>query len=237
MSWSDNLNEKIKNKNQEIENKKNAIYQQHLQREKFFEIFWDKLLVFNSELDPNLRLAVDKKAFRGKIKRDCIGPLSFQRANEGFLPNIAINVNQYMINYYKKGKKIKYFYAYPTGQGKHNTPHYYFKPEDEKIKKLLENIILKNPYFEGFKDKGEPGSCFIASQIYGNNAHETISLQSYRDHFLAKSRIGRNFIHCYYRLSPPIANFIANKTLLKRIIKICFTDLFIKFILLKRGDK
>lgn len=61
--------------------------------------------------------------------------------------------------------------------------------------------------------KAPPASesgCFIATAAYGHpDLPEVIRLRRWRDGVLAHSAGGRCFIRCYYRLSPPIARWVA----------------------------
>lgn len=47
--------------------------------------------------------------------------------------------------------------------------------------------------------------CFIASSVYGPEAPQTEELRAFRDRSLMRSALGRAFVRCYYRLSPPVA--------------------------------
>ncbi len=53
------------------------------------------------------------------------------------------------------------------------------------------------------------GGCFIATAAFDHRmAPEVVSLRSFRDETLARTRWGRTLIFCYYRVSPPIARSI-----------------------------
>ncbi len=57
---------------------------------------------------------------------------------------------------------------------------------------------------------GKGDGCFIATVCYGSNtANEVILLQWFRDEYLSKNRLGRNFISAYYAFSPMLASFIS----------------------------
>lgn len=64
------------------------------------------------------------------------------------------------------------------------------------------------------------GSCFIATAVYGDyNAPEVLALRRFRDKHLQANVVGRAFIDFYYRLSPPIANWLSKKPRLVAKIK------------------
>jgi hypothetical protein len=45
--------------------------------------------------------------------------------------------------------------------------------------------------------------CYIATMAYGNYDHpQVLELRTFRDEFLSKSYLGRNFIKLYYKYSP-----------------------------------
>ena len=68
---------------------------------------------------------------------------------------------------------------------------------------------------------GGGGGCFIATAAYGTPlAEEVETLRKFRDEVLMKTTAGRDFVELYYKTSPPIADFIRNKPILKALIRI-----------------
>ena len=66
------------------------------------------------------------------------------------------------------------------------------------------------------------GACFIATAAFGSyRAPEVILLQKFRDRILLTSAPGRLFVEFYYRVSPPIADFIGHYDSLKRATRLC----------------
>lgn len=62
------------------------------------------------------------------------------------------------------------------------------------------------------------GGCFIATACYGIDSSQVEILRGWRDNTLLKSSFGNRFVDFYYNISPPIADFIKDKPLLKKIV-------------------
>jgi hypothetical protein len=62
---------------------------------------------------------------------------------------------------------------------------------------------------------GSSGGCFIATAAFGSYLHPFVAvLRTFRDVVLLPSSSGRSFVDWYYRVSPPIAQAIAQNGLL-----------------------
>jgi hypothetical protein len=69
------------------------------------------------------------------------------------------------------------------------------------------------------------GWCFIATAAYGTSTAEQIDvLREFRDVVLLESAAGSQFVALYYRLSPPIADFIARSDLLRTVVRELLVD-------------
>ena len=67
--------------------------------------------------------------------------------------------------------------------------------------------------------------CFIATAAYGTSTAEQIDvLREFRDVVLLKSTVGSQFVALYYRLSPPVADFIAGHELLRTLVRELVVD-------------
>jgi hypothetical protein len=74
------------------------------------------------------------------------------------------------------------------------------------------------------------GGCYIATMAYGDYDHpQVLELRKFRDDFLSKTIIGRNFIKLYYKYSPKLVQMLKNRQGVNLIIRKGL-DQFIKTI-------
>jgi hypothetical protein len=67
--------------------------------------------------------------------------------------------------------------------------------------------------------------CFIATAAYGTPTAEQIDvLREFRDAVLLKNTSGSLFVALYYRLSPPVADFIAGKEAVRTLVRDLLVD-------------
>jgi hypothetical protein len=67
---------------------------------------------------------------------------------------------------------------------------------------------------------GESGGCFIATAAYGSYLESHVNtLRSFRDQYLETNPIGSAFVSLYYKMSPPMADFIEKHPQLKPIVR------------------
>lgn len=108
--------------------------------------------------------------------------------------------------------KSESYYDYSDASSwKYRVKQLYSKEEIERIiKKHFIHIISVrwgfNPKYSYYCNNPNPsGGCYIATSIYKTyDCPQVWVLRRYRDHFLAKSFIGRIFIWIYYHISPSL---------------------------------
>ncbi|MGH7351565.1 MAG: CFI-box-CTERM domain-containing protein, partial [Candidatus Methylomirabilales bacterium] len=67
---------------------------------------------------------------------------------------------------------------------------------------------------------GSSGFCFIATAAFGSPlAPQVQLLREFRDRYLMTNAPGRLFVSTYYRISPPVATFIAESETLRAIVR------------------
>ena len=67
---------------------------------------------------------------------------------------------------------------------------------------------------------GSGGSCFIATAAYGSAmAEEVVTLRTFRDDHLTKSRAGRTFVRLYYEYSPAVADYIRERESVRAVVR------------------
>jgi uncharacterized repeat protein (TIGR02543 family) len=69
------------------------------------------------------------------------------------------------------------------------------------------------------------GACFIATAAYGSPTAEQLDvLREFRDVVLRKSNAGSQLVALYYKLSPPVADFISGDSFLRTLVRELLVD-------------
>ena len=67
--------------------------------------------------------------------------------------------------------------------------------------------------------------CFIATAAYGTETAPQLDiLRDFRDDALLNNALGSRFVDAYYKLSPPVANFIAKNDFVRAIVREVLID-------------
>jgi len=75
---------------------------------------------------------------------------------------------------------------------------------------------------------GGGNGCFIATAAYGSYLHpKVVILRDFRDHYLLTNTPGRAVVAAYYRLSPPLAAYIARHETLRSVVRILLAPLLL----------
>ena len=68
-------------------------------------------------------------------------------------------------------------------------------------------------------------ACFIATAAYGTETASQLDiLRDFRDQVLLDSTLGSRFVMAYYRVSPPVADFIAKSDFLRAVVREVLID-------------
>lgn len=71
---------------------------------------------------------------------------------------------------------------------------------------------------------GKDNPCFIATASFGTEMAEKISaLHKFRDAYLMNNPLGKTFVTAYYNYSPPVAEYIAQRSWLRAVVRIVLT--------------
>jgi hypothetical protein len=69
------------------------------------------------------------------------------------------------------------------------------------------------------------GYCFIATAAYGTETASQLNiLRDFRDQVLLKNALGSRFVATYYKVSPPVAAFIAKNDFLRAVVREVLVD-------------
>jgi hypothetical protein len=80
----------------------------------------------------------------------------------------------------------------------------------------VSDFVKYDPYLT--HKAGSP--CFIATAAFGNTLEGKINvLKSFRDTFLLTSPAGKAFVDGYYKYSPPIADYIAERAWVRAVVR------------------
>jgi hypothetical protein len=98
---------------------------------------------------------------------------------------------------------------------------YEFKAQLRYEGTVIEGAVLPFTTIPG----ASPSFCFVATAAYGTPAAEHIDvLREFRDVVLLERSVGSQFVALYYRLSPPVADFVARSDLSRTVVRELLVD-------------
>lgn len=75
-------------------------------------------------------------------------------------------------------------------------------------------------FWDNFRD-----ACFIATAAYGTETASQLDvLRDFRDQVLLENTLGSRFVEAYYKVSPPVAAFIAKNDFLRAVVREVIID-------------
>ena len=92
----------------------------------------------------------------------------------------------------------------------------------DKVLRTRQRLVQKAKVIDS-KFKPQPvtdpgGGCFVATSILGDYDHPfVVELCTFRDEVLLRRSCGRVFVRIYYRISPPVADFIRTRPRLRSL--------------------
>lgn len=91
----------------------------------------------------------------------------------------------------------------------------------EEIDSTNNIIYVRAPHLSLFLLGAPAGACFIATAAYGSplNSHVD-TLRSFRDQYLETNPLGSAFVSLYYKVSPPMADYIEKHPTLKPVVRV-----------------
>jgi len=95
---------------------------------------------------------------------------------------------------------------------------------EERLERWVDEVLLTVEFDVGKNAQlliGTLARCFIATAAYGTAmAQEIQVLREFRDGYLLTNSLGQSLVDLYYRISPPIAQFITEHPSLKPIVRV-----------------
>ncbi|MEW6026174.1 MAG: PQQ-binding-like beta-propeller repeat protein [Planctomycetota bacterium] len=76
------------------------------------------------------------------------------------------------------------------------------------------------------RGRGVSQGCFIATAVYGNYNHPNVLvLRNFRDNCLLTNALGRRFVDLYYKISPPVAEYLKHSPMQAFIIRLALNPI------------
>ena len=102
---------------------------------------------------------------------------------------------------------------------------FYYTYQTEGVKRATLRIARDNEELnlscETYVSSTTGSGCFIATAAFGTELEpEVVTLRKFRDEDLLTNKIGREFVSAYYKVSPPIADYIRERDNLRGAVRL-----------------
>ena len=88
--------------------------------------------------------------------------------------------------------------------------------DKEMFKDELVDAKAMSSKLQEAMEKSSGDGCFVATAIYGTYSHPDLTtLRGFRDNYLGRTNLGRQFIKSYYRFGPSLATYVKDRMLLR----------------------
>lgn len=156
-------------------------------------------ITLNSAIGENRRIRMKYSSSSGNRVRE-VNPYALQM-HEGI---------EYLVGYDHYRNEVRHFR--PTRmKWVEETDKLFEAPSDFDASAYLSEQLQARRSCRGSSRQSSSG-CFIATAAYGTpQAKEIDQLRDFRDTVLLQSTVGTLFVKLYYRLSPPVADWISRK--------------------------
>ena len=138
-------------------------------------------------------------------------------------PNMATNKDALPVNYSTKTERTTAPLYKLSGEKADNNAEIETVDANGAVLRVYVDSIIAGDNTE--TNAQVPSFCFIATASYGLDSGEVGLLCRFRDEHLLTNPLGTAFVNAYYKLSPPIAEFISDSEPLKAAVRVALKPL------------
>jgi uncharacterized repeat protein (TIGR01451 family) len=152
------------------------------------------------------------------------GSLKSTYFNVSYAPSLTLQPSLPNIVSIDVGEMKTFLYStnWAEGPDSNYTVSWEFTITDDALLDPVEPNTVSGSWTGAVTDGGD--GCFIATAAYGSYLDPHVqSLRIFRDKTLMSSWVGQKLVLIYYKLSPPIAHYIAQSEFLKKVTRIALT--------------
>ncbi len=143
--------------------------------------------------------------------------------NRGEGSNLEVGKGYWLKNIDINQRKIKLYFATESSESTSNkinvTKEYFERIAQQEDPPSPPSAVESSSSFP--LSGGSGGGCFIATAAYRDYDHPKVQiLREFRDRYLLTSGFGRIFVDMYYRCSPTLAKFVADRNSMKALVRL-----------------